>query len=284
MKNGFIWLATGLAESLVGSPPLIQCNDKPHFDLLKPPPKFYRSFHKSLIKLKYNIGNLQKENFTAKAIYTTLEQQSNLSQKAENHWGPLGHNVTSWAAVWNSCFVSPSLGQENDISFLISHCVVKTGTFLKYTWHMTKVNEYCTMCNASEDIECLFLYCPAATRVSKHFLLLLNKVLPFKATRSAALLLLRIFPVKVDRKFYFLALYLIKLILYQIWITRCSYRIHQKLVSSSAIIKRTETAIKQRITTCFQAHSTDSAKQIEIWRAKDALCTLDTNNQLTFKF
>ena len=130
---------------------------------------------------------------------------------------------------------------------------------------MINVNEYCTTCNAPEDIEHLFLYCSSATRVWKYFLPLLNKILLFKATRSAALLLFLIFPVKIDRTSYLLALYLIKLILYQFWIARCSYRIHQKLIPPSAIIKRREAAIKQRITTCFQAHSTDSVDLPQIY-------------------
>ena len=149
---------------------------------------------------------------------------------------------------------------------------------------MTKVNEFCTICNAPEDIEHLFLHCTLATRVWTHFLLLLNKALSFKATKTVDLLLLRIFHIKVDRNSYLLALYLIKLILYQLWIARCSHRLHQKLIQPSAIITRTEAAIKQRITICFQAHTIASVKQMQIWRAKDALYTLDTNNQLTFKF
>ena len=120
-----------------------------------------------------------------------------------------------------------------------------------------------------------------ATRVWKHFLSLLNNALPFKATKTVDLLLLRIFPEEVDRKSYLLALYLI---LYQLWITRCSHRLHQKVIQPSAIIKRTKATIKQRTTICFQPYSTASVKQMQIWRAKDALCTLDTNNQLTLKF
>ena len=138
---------------------------------------------------------------------------------------------------------------------------------------MTKVNELCTICNTPEDIEHFSSHCTPATRVWKHFLSLLNKVVPFKVTKTVDLLPLRIFPVKVDRKSYLLALYLIKLILYQLWITRCSHRLHQKLIQPSAIINRTEAAIKQRITIFFQAHSTASVKQMQILRAKDALCT-----------
>ena len=149
---------------------------------------------------------------------------------------------------------------------------------------MTKVNELCMICNAPEDIKHFFLYCIPTTRVWKHFLPLLIKVLPFKVSKTVDLLLLRIFPVKVDRKSYLLALYLIKLILYQLWVARYSHRLHQKLVQPRAIIKRTEEAIEQRITICFQAQSTASTRQMQIWRAKNALCTLHANNQLTFKF
>ena len=208
--------------------------------------------------------DLQKEKFSAKAIYTNLEQQKNVRLRVQSRWGALGHSVASWSAVWNSCFDGPSLGRESDISSLISHRVVKTGMFLKYTWNMTKVSEFCTICNAPEDIEHLFLHCTPVTRVWKHFLPLLNKVFPFKATKTVDLLLLRIFPVKVDRRSYLSALYLFKLILYQLLITRCSHRLHQKLIQPSAIIKRTEAAIKQRITICFQARSTASVKQMQI--------------------
>ena len=149
--------------------------------------------------------------------------------------------MASWAAVWNSCFDGSSLGRENDIPFLISHRVVKTGMYLKYTWNMTKVDEFCTICNA-----------PEATRVWKHFLPLLNKVLPFKATKTVDVLLLKILHVKVDRKSYLLALYFIKLILYQLWIARCSHRLHQKLIQPSAIIKHTEAAINRESQFAFR--------------------------------
>ena len=149
---------------------------------------------------------------------------------------------------------------------------------------MPTVNERCTICNTPEDIKHLFINCTSATRVWKYFLPLLNKVLPFNATRTMDLLLLRIFPVKVDRYSYLLALYLIKLILYQIWLARCSHRMQQKLIHPLTIIKFMEAATKQQITLCFQTQTTASAKGMQIWRAKDALCPLDQNNKLTFKF
>ena len=130
--------------------------------------------------------------------------------------------------------------------------MVKTGLYLKYTWNMTSVNEFCTICNVPEDIEHLFMNCTSATRVWKHFLPLLNRVLPLTATKTADLLLLRSFLVKVERKSYLLALYLIKLILYQIWISRCSHRIHQKLIQPLTIIKRTEAAIKHELHFVFK--------------------------------
>ena len=127
----------------------------PHFDLLNPPPppKFYQLFLEFLDKIKTDIDDLQKEKFATKAIYTILEQQKNVKPKAEKCWSALGHNVPSWASVWNSCFDGPSLGRENDISFLISHRVVKMGTYLTFKCNMTAVNELCTICNTSDDTE-----------------------------------------------------------------------------------------------------------------------------------
>ena len=202
-----------------------------------------------------------------------MEQRKNVRPRAESRWNALGHNVASRAPVWNSCFDGPSLG---DIS-LICHRVVKTGMYLKYKWNMTTVIESCTIWNAPEDIEHLFLSCTPAARTWKHFLPSLNKLLPFRVTKTLDLLLLRIIPVKVDRKSYLLVLYLIRLVVYQIWIFRCSHRLHQNLIQPYAIIKCTEATIKQRITLCFQAHSTASVKQMQIRTAKDALCTLDKN-------
>ena len=122
----------------------------PNFDLLKhfPPKKILSAFRRILDKLKTNTDDLQKEKFSAKTIRTTLEQQKNVRSRAENHWGALGHNVASSAAVWNSCYDSPSLGRENNISFLISYRMyLKTGMYFTYTWNMTMVNEFCTICN-----------------------------------------------------------------------------------------------------------------------------------------
>ena len=184
-----------------------------------------------------------------------------MKPKAEKRWRALGHNVSSWTSVWNSCFGGPSLGRENNIFFLISHQVVKTGMYLRFKCNMIAANELGTICNTPEDTEHLFLNCSPDPRTWEHFLPLLNKVLLFKVTKTVDLLLFRIFPVKVDRKSYLLALYLLKLILYQIWLARCSHRLHQKLIQSHAIIKHTEVAIKQRITLCFQAHSRASVKQ-----------------------
>ena len=149
---------------------------------------------------------------------------------------------------------------------------------------MTVSNNLCSICNTSEDIEHLFLHCTPAACTWEHFLSLLNEVLPFKVTKTVDLLLLRIFPVKVDRKSYLSALYLIIPILYQIWFARCSNRYDKKLIPPHMIIKHTESEIKQRITLCFQAHSSVSIKQMQIWRVKDTLCTLDKNNQLVSKF
>ena len=172
-------------------------NNKPHCDLLKTPPAFYRSFLEHLRKLKPNIETLQKEKFTTKTICTILEQRKKVKPRAEACWSTLGHNIASWAAVWRSCFDGQSLGRENDISFLITHRVIKTGLYLKYTWNMTTFNELCTICNVPEDIEHVFKNCTSWTRVWKQFLPLLNRVLPFTTTKTVDLLLLRIFPAKV---------------------------------------------------------------------------------------
>ena len=164
--------------------------------------------------------------------------------RAESPWGCTG---SQGGLVGCSVELVFRPGRDNDISFLISHRVVKTEMYLKYKWNMTTVNKFCTICNIPEDSEHLFLHCTPTVRTWKHFLPLLNKVLPFKVTKTVDLLLLRIFAVKVGRKPYFLALYLTKLILYQIWIVKCSHRIHQKLTQLCTIMKRTEAIIKQRI-------------------------------------
>ena len=157
----------------------------------------------------YKTRSLQPSNLYYFGITKDCETKNRESMERTG-----SHNVTSWAAVWNSCFDNPSPGREKDISFLISNRVVKTWIYLKYKWNMTTVNEFCTICNTPEDIEHLFLSCTPAACTWKHFLPMLNKVLPFKVTKPVDLLLLRIFPLKAERKSYLLALYLIKLILY----------------------------------------------------------------------
>ena len=112
--------------------------------------------------------------------------------------------------------------------------------------HFVQVNEFCALSNKIEDIDHVFLHREPAARIIsvEHFLPLLNKVLFFKVNKTTALLLLKLFPVKVERKSYLLTLHLVKLILYQLWNARCSCRFDQTPIHPKLFIKLIEAETK----------------------------------------
>ena len=145
-----------------------------------PPPEILSVIFKSLRQNQNGHRRSTKREIHHQSYIHHFGSTEKRKTKRRRTLGTLGHHVPSWTSVWNSCFNGPSLGRENEISFLISHRVFKTGTYLEFQCNMTVANELCTICNTPEDIERLFLNCTPAAHTWEHFLPLLNKVFPLK--------------------------------------------------------------------------------------------------------
>ena len=181
------------------------------------------------------------------------------------------------------CHGGLNTGHENEVSFLIAHRVVKTSAYLKFKCGMRSVSEFCTACGQIEDLEHLFISCESAKQVWKEFTPILQKIIP-KENLGLNVLLLRDFQTKHPKRAANLATYLMKMILHKLWTTRCAHPFDRRQVSAQDTINQIKTELKQRISITFNSTRTDISKHMSTWRHQEVLCTLDTNNQLVFKF
>ena len=125
--------------------------------------------------------------------------------------------------------------------------------------------------------------------VWKEFTPIVKKIIPGEALLGTKPLLLRNFQTKHPKRATNLVTYLMKMILYKLWTTRCTHLFEKKHVSAKQVsaqntINQIKTELKQRITISFISTRTDIYKHMFTWRHNDILCTLDRNNQLVFKF
>ena len=119
-------------------------------------PAAYKSLLATLDKLKDSIQDLQAKQFTAKAMYQALTARKKLKPKAEMQWLVILPQPPTWPEVWASCHKGLNTGQENKVSYLVAHRVVKTSAYLKFKCGMKSVSEFCASCGQIEDFEHLF--------------------------------------------------------------------------------------------------------------------------------
>ena len=172
--------------------------------------------------------------------------------------------------------------QENEVSHLIAHRVMKTSAYLKFKCGMKSVSEFCAACGQIEDLEHLFISCETADRVWKEFTPPLKKIIPGEALLGTKAILLRDFQTKHPKRATNLATYLMKMILHKLWTTRCTRHFDKNGCQIQST--KSKTQLKQRTTISFNSIRTDISKHMFTWRHNDILCTLDRTNQLVFKF
>ena len=263
----------------------LQNNTMPHCGgTRKQKPTAYRFLLDTLDLLKEVLMDLQTKHFVAKETYKALQAQRKLRPKAEQQWLNALSQVPRWPVTWASCHKGMNTGQENEVSYLIAHQVVKTSAYLKFKFGMKSISEFCVVCGQIEDLEHLFLTCEKSKQVWRHFVPILEKILPGETLIGANPLLLRNFQNKHPKLPTNLAQYLIKMILHKMWVSRCACLFDRKLTSAEDIIAQIKAEVKRRISLVFNSQNTDVTRQMVTWHHRDVLCTLGDNNLLVYKF
>ena len=105
----------------------------------KQKPIAYRFSLDTLDLLKEVLMGLQTKYLVAKETYKALIAQRKLRPKAEQQWLNALSQVPRWPVTWASCHKGMNTGQENEVSYLIAHRVVKTAAYLKFKCGMKSI-------------------------------------------------------------------------------------------------------------------------------------------------
>ena len=188
------WYWTGRTIEYSNLWAFLQNNTTPHCGGRRnQKPTSYRILLDTLDMLKDILIDLQAKQFGAKGTYQALTARRRLWAKAKQQWQVAVPQPPLWPVVWASCHKGLNTGQENEVSYLITHRVTKTAAYLKFRCGMKSMSEFCGTCGQIEDLEHLFLTYDSAKQVWKQFIPILKKILPGEPLTGARALLLQNF-------------------------------------------------------------------------------------------
>ena len=131
---------------------------------------------------------------------------------------------------------------------------MKTSAYVKFSYGMKSVSEFCVTCCQIEDLEHLFISCQTTERVWKEFTTVLKKIMPGEVFTDTKVLLLKDFRNKHPKRATQLATYLMKMILHKVWIASCTRLFDKKQRLAQDIINQIQTELKQRIMISFNSN------------------------------
>ena len=254
------WIARTLSKhSTLWS--FLRSNQTPN-SLYRPP--FYCNVVSLVNRCKPVLDLFINNEFNVNFIYKQLISMPVIEPRAQVTWEIiLQSRQLSWPTIWKTSISGISTGHENDVAWKITHRVLKTLDTLR-SWGI-KVDGLCKSCHSPETIEHVFLECPIAIETWIHFKKFILHLGGPDFEASTDSLLLRIFPTNTPRANHTLLTYLIKLILYNIWMSRCKVLYEKKVESSKKIIYRIRSEIQQRITVAFNTRHSDASKVLKIF-------------------
>ena len=234
------------------------------------PTSFYSSCISTLSRLDLTFVPL-----TTKAIYNALNK--NFSPPSLHRaWVPfLGPGFSlrdHWAKVRDSLCDN----RVNDLFWLITLRGIKVRDAL-YRWGYIRSSQ-CAVCGRRETIDHCFLNCPRAKRVWAHFRPLLSAVTGSRFLVN--LLTIFFFAFQCDPKKSLIARFIIKNIVYSVWMFRNKSTFYNGREDASALIKYALHSIKGRVKLDF--HRLPREKFVRTW-VDPGFCII-RNNILVFCF
>ena len=168
--------------------------------------------------------------------------------------------------------------RKNDLAWLTTLRAVKVRDSLRNWGYIP--SSRCASCTRIETIDHCFLNCPRAKSVWSHFIPLLSALLSLPFVPNCASVFLYQFSCRQPKNLCLL-LFVIKTILYGIWIFRNKATFHKGKENSRAIIRYINQDIKKRI--FFDKHRLSPPVFRDLW-SHPALVSFRDNNNLVFNF
>lgn len=252
----------------------LRSNNVPHSAIR---PTYYDNLLSYINGLKDNFSKISSINATVKVIYDLIVSQSYSRPRAEQLWECKIGSRIQWKIAWLNSRLGVSTGHENDVLWKIYHHVLKTASYLK-SWGL-RINENCDVCAKTEDIEHIFLQCSVSKKAWRYFEKILRKLIG-NFELNAQFIFFFQFRNKVNPIARKLAIYLIKLIIAQIWSARCERRFNKLKTLHNKIIYSVIAELKTRIKIVFNANI-PLQKQFKMWSYGSILCEC-VNSALVF--
>ena len=203
---------------------------------------FPTSFYSSCVSVLSRL-NLDKVQLSTKGIYLFLLKVKSSSPGVHRVWAPyLGSGfsvVDYWAKVRDSAD-----GKMNDLFWLIALRGIKVRDSLRNWGYIS--SDRCAVCPRKETIDHCFVNCARAKRVWSHFRPILILLTGYALPINLATIFFFWFPNSSVKK-AFLARFIIKNVLFSIWIFRNKSTFHNGNEDHRAIIKFALHSIKGRV-------------------------------------
>ena len=244
----------------------LKANSRPH-SLHRPP--LYDRLLQNISENSNNVASFAANTSTVRNIYAVLLSKQYSCPKAQTKWV---HDLTlsniSWPKIWCTARNGLSTGPESDTSWKIVHRVLKTSSYLR-SWGLN-IPINCDLCPLVETMDHVFLQCAPAKTVWKGFTTLITSIVGSFSLCPSFVYLHR-FPKCNDKFKSLLCAYTLKLIKYNIWLSRCKRKFEGRRTDPTVIIHQIKAEIRSRVTLSKQ--STGILQQeFKIWSYKDILC------------
>ena len=193
-------------------------------------------------------------------------------------WTPFVPRLFSLSTHWKRVRDNFTDNRKNDLAWLITLRAVKVRDSLRNWGYIP--SSRCASCPRIETIDHCFLNCPRAKSVWLHFIPLLSALLSLPFVPNCASVFLYQFSCRQPKNLRLL-LFVIKTILYGIWIFRNKATFHNGKENSRATIRYINQDIKKRI--FLDKHRLSPTVFRDLW-SHPALVSFRDNDNLVFKF
>ena len=229
------------------------------------PSKFYSDCISVLSSLR-----LTDENFNCKTFYNLLLSKESSSPLLSRHWTPVLGPGFSPTNLWSRVRDNFSENFKEDILWLIILRGIKVRDSLTRWGYIA--NPQCSLCGRRETIDHCFLYCSRVKCVWSHFSPFLSQILGRQFTCTPPVVFFFCWP-NISAKRSAIARFIIKTIIYGVWLFRNKSTFRNAKDNYRAIIRYVSFDISSRIRVDFLRLT--SSCFLDRWSSPPFVCVSD---------
>ena len=212
------------------------------------PTSFYKKSLKSITALEDRITDKSKFKYNSKNCYLKFLQVTVTAPLLPHRWGAFIGPGPTTQAHWSNVRDRLTENYKNDLAWLITLRGVKIRDSLRSWGYIA--TDACAHCHRKETIDHCFLNCKRARETWNFFLPTLSALLHVPFLANVKTVFFYLWPTAGDKNDT-LARYVIKTILYGLWVFRNKATFHNGTETSRAIVRYISQDIRVRLKTDF---------------------------------